>query len=88
MTDTTHVIAYAAMYYVPAIGVGDKNSAPTLEVIASKRIETFASVDSEDQRYSHFIQGAGQVGQPSESSRRSWSRTGRGNHQALLSPRP
>lgn len=62
MTDATHVIAYAGDY-VPAIGVGDKNSAPTLEVIASKRIETFASVDSEDQRYSHFIQGAGQVGQ-------------------------
>ncbi len=62
MTDTTHVIAYSGDY-VPVIGVGDSNSAPTLEVLSSKRIETFAAVDSEDQRYSHFIQGSAQPGQ-------------------------
>jgi len=76
MTDTTHVIAYAGDY-VPAIGVGDKNSAPTLEVIASKRIETFASVDSRTSATVTSSRAQDRWGRPSESSRRSWSRTGR-----------
>ena len=61
ITDTEQVIAYAgekASDFPP----GSPNTAPTREVLGSKRIETFVAMDSSDQNYRPFILGAEQPG--------------------------
>ncbi len=61
ITDTEKVIAYAgerASDFPP----GSPNTAPTREVLESKRVETFVAMDSSDQNYRPFILGAEQPG--------------------------
>ena len=61
ITNTEEVIAYAgemASDYPP----GSPNTAPTREVLGSKRMETFVAMDSSDQNYRPFILGAEQPG--------------------------
>ena len=61
ITDTEQVIAYAgekASDFPP----GSPNTAPTREVLGSKRVETFVAMDSSDQNYRPFILGAEQPG--------------------------
>lgn len=61
ITDTEQVMAYAGD--VPTdFPPGSPNAAPTREVLKSKRIETFVSMDSSDQNYRPFILGAEQQG--------------------------
>ena len=57
ITDTTTVLAYEGTIettFVP----GTKNAAPTLEVLESKRMETFVSVDAESQDVRPFSIGS------------------------------
>ena len=61
ITDTEKVVAYAgerASDFPP----GSPNTAPTREVLESKRVETFVAMDSSDQNYRPFILGAEQPG--------------------------
>lgn len=61
ITDTEHVIAYAGDT-VCDFPPGSPNTAPTREVLESKRMETFVAMDSSDQNYRPFILGAEQPG--------------------------
>ena len=61
ITDTEKVVAYAGE--LPAdFPPGSSNTAPTREVLGSKRVETFVAMDSSDQNYRPFILGAEQPG--------------------------
>ena len=56
ITDRSHVLAYEGSIsttYVP----GTENAKPTLEVLESKRMETFVSVDAESQDVRRFSMG-------------------------------
>ena len=61
ITDTEHVLAYAGEDPV-AFPPGSENTVPTREVLKSKRMETFVSIDSSDQRYRRLILGQDQQG--------------------------
>ncbi len=61
ITNTDEVLAYAGEKpcdFPP----GSPNTAPTREVLDSKRVETFVAMDSSDQNYRPFILGAEQPG--------------------------
>ena len=61
ITNTEEVIAYTGEEpcdYPP----GSPNTAPTREVLESKRVETFVAMDSSDQNYRPFILGVEQPG--------------------------
>ena len=56
ITDTEHVLAYEGPLRI-SYGPGSENTWPTREVLSSKRVETFVSVDSADQQYRSFVPG-------------------------------
>ena len=61
ITDTERVLAYAGDGLV-AFPPGSENTVPTREVLKSRRMETFVSIDSSDQRYRRLILGQDQPG--------------------------
>ena len=61
ITNTEQVLAYAGDGPV-AFPPGSPNTVPTREVLKSKRMETFVSMDSSDQRYRRLILGQDQKG--------------------------
>lgn len=61
ITNTTHILAFEGIL-VPAAGAGDPNTAPTLEVIESKHMETFVSLDHEFTHVKRFVRGLNQRG--------------------------
>ena len=56
ITDTERVLAYEGSLAI-SYGPGSENTWPTQEVLSSKRVETFVSVDSPDQQYRSFVPG-------------------------------
>lgn len=61
ITDTKTVLAYEGTLETP-FGAGTANAKPTLEVLESKRMETFVSVDQESQDVRRFSIGARRAG--------------------------
>ena len=55
-TDTERVLAYEGTLHI-SCGPGSENTWPTREVLSSKRVETFVSLDSDDQQYRSFVPG-------------------------------
>ena len=57
MTDTKEVLAYEGAIKTPFVA-GTANAKPTLEVLESRRMETFVSVDQESQEVRRFSMGS------------------------------
>lgn len=57
ITNTDVVLAYEGVLNTAA-PAGSPNSWPTKEVLSSKRMETFVSMDTEAQHFRRFVQGA------------------------------
>ena len=61
ITDTERVLAYAG-HLPTSFPPGTENTAPTREVLESKRMETFVAMDANVQRYRRLIFGQNQKG--------------------------